>query len=104
MLKIYIFNHIEDEFEEFLVDCLHEDACSDAYTEKCKTCRHNPNRSYYEPVVEPFVPPDPPYVPYIPPYQPWYPNYPHYPWYPWTVITGGTGNWLPIEPNFVTVD
>lgn len=55
--------------------CIYWDKCQDAHTDKCKSCRHNPNRSFYEPAV-----PDPiPRVPYIPPRDP------YVPYYPWTI-------------------
>jgi len=40
-------------------DCPFRNVCSDN-DNKCETCRHNPKRSYYEP-IEPYYPP---YYPY----------------------------------------
>ena len=57
-------------------DCPYRSICSD-YGIKCETCRHNPKRSYYEPVES--------YYPYIP-YTPFYPYYPYHIWGPWIVI------------------
>jgi hypothetical protein len=56
----------------FTYECPYRNICSDN-GKKCETCRHNPKRSYYEP-VEPFYPWYPPYYPY-----------PYYPYYPWTI-------------------
>ena len=52
-------------------DCLYRNSCSDS-GKKCESCKHNPKRSYYEP-VEPCIP----YIPYVPYYPPYYPYYPY---------------------------
>jgi len=63
-------------------DCPFRNVCSDN-GKKCETCRHNPRRSYYEP-VEPYYPWSPyPWSPY-----PWYPYYPY--WQPWTITYSTT--------------
>lgn len=35
-----------------MVDCPYADVCTDANTEKCKRCKHNRRRSYFEPVED----------------------------------------------------
>jgi len=32
-----------------MVDCPYADVCTDANTEKCKRCKHNRRKSYFEP-------------------------------------------------------
>jgi len=58
-------------------DCPYRSICSDN-GKKCETCRHNPKRSYYEP-VEPYIP----YIPYVP-------YYPYYPYWGTTTISSDT--------------
>lgn len=60
-------------------ECPYRNICSDN-GRKCETCRHNPKRSYYEP-VEPYIP----YIPYSYPY-----SYPYPYWYPTTICYGTT--------------
>jgi hypothetical protein len=43
---------------------------------KCGSCKHNPQRSWYEPIT--------PYEPYLP-FYPIYPSYPYYPALPYYV-------------------
>jgi len=59
-------------------ECPYRNICSDN-GKKCESCRHNPKRSYYEPIE--------PYIPYIP-YVPYYPYYPYYPY--WTTTTSAS--------------
>jgi len=54
-------------------DCPYRNVCSDN-GKKCETCRHNPRRSYYEPVEH--------YYPY---------HYHPYHYYPW-IITWDINN------------
>jgi len=63
-------------------ECPYRNTCSDN-GKKCESCRHNPKRSYYEP-IEPYYP----YIPSCPyPYYPYVPSCP-YPYYPyWTTTT-----------------
>jgi len=61
-------------------DCPFRNVCSDN-GKKCKSCRNNPMRSYYEP-VEPYYP----YIPYVP-YYPYYPYWQPTTWYSTTSAT-----------------
>lgn len=55
-----------------MVVCPHKEKCSDV-NKLCSSCKHNENRSYYEPAAPlPY-----PYYPY-----PYYPTWtPYYPWF-----------------------
>ncbi len=65
----------ESTIVTFNYECPYRNICSDN-GKNCESCRHNPKRSYYEP-VEPYIP----YITYIP-YPYIYPN-----WYPTTIDT-----------------
>lgn len=49
-----------------MIDCPYKEKCIDYKSEKCKTCKHNENRSYYELARE-----EPAYNCYYPYPYPW---------------------------------
>lgn len=64
--------------KRFACECPFSGDCSDVSTDRCRYCKNNKKRSYYELRYEP---PQNPVWYYYDPHYPLYPNYPYWPDY-----------------------